>query len=139
MGTRGRKRKICYEAIIAFAILNPTMFQGEIAREFQTTQSRVSHILCRGGIKSLHRGRPLKKKRGQTDEQHKWEALHANQLDSIDGGQLLVARAHDTSVCHPTQLGSHRQFPSVPKDELPAEFFEAIKPKAAVKPKKNKQ
>ena len=67
------------------------------------------------------------------------EALHANQLDSIDGWQLLVARAHDTSVCHPTQLGSHRQFPSVPKDELPAEFFEAIKPKAAVKPKKNKQ
>ncbi len=54
------------------------------------------------------------------------EALHANQLDSIDGAQLLVARAHDNSVCHPTQLGQHKQFPSVPKDELPAEFYSAI-------------
>lgn len=64
------------------------------------------------------------------------EALHADQLDSTDGGQLLVARAHDSSVCHPTQLGTHRQFPSVQKDELPAEFYTAITPRVIAKQKK---
>jgi glycosyltransferase involved in cell wall biosynthesis len=62
-------------------------------------------------------------------------ALHAGQLDSVDGSELLVARAHDNSVCHPTQLGIHRQFPSVRKEELPAEFYSAIAPKAVAKPK----
>jgi glycosyltransferase involved in cell wall biosynthesis len=67
------------------------------------------------------------------------EALHRGQLDSVDGAELLVARAHDSSVCHPTQLGIHRQFPAVPKDELPAEFYAAIAPKVAAKPKPQKK
>ncbi len=66
------------------------------------------------------------------------EALAHDQLDSIDGGQLLVARAHDASVCHPTQLGMHRQFPAVPKEELPAEFYAAITPQIVAKPKRSK-
>ena len=56
------------------------------------------------------------------------EALHANQLDSTDGAQLLVARAHDDSECYPRQLGIHQQFPSVAKDELPPEFYAALTP-----------
>lgn len=66
------------------------------------------------------------------------EALNADQLDSIDGAQLLIARAHNTSTCYPTQLGSHRQFPAVPKQDLPAEFYLAIAPKAIAKPKSSK-
>lgn len=64
------------------------------------------------------------------------EALNAGQLDSCSGAQLLVARAHGTSVCPATQLGRHRQFPSVPKEELPAEFYAAIAPpQAKAKPR----
>jgi hypothetical protein len=53
---------------------------------------------------------------------------------------MLVARAHGDSVCHPHQLGNHRQFPSVPKDELPIEFYDAVSkpapaPKVVTKPK----
>jgi glycosyltransferase involved in cell wall biosynthesis len=63
------------------------------------------------------------------------EALNANQLDSIDGAELLVARAHGDSVCAHDQYGRHRQFPPVPKDELPAEFYAAIAPKVIAKTK----
>jgi glycosyltransferase involved in cell wall biosynthesis len=63
-------------------------------------------------------------------------ALAAKQLDSIDGSQLLVARAHNDSTCYPTQLGKHRQFPAVPKSDLPPAFYAAIKQKVvAAKPK----
>jgi len=63
------------------------------------------------------------------------EALNSNELDSIDGAELLVARAHGDSVCAHDQYGRHRQFPPVPHDELPAEFYAAIAPKAVAKPK----
>jgi glycosyltransferase involved in cell wall biosynthesis len=76
---------------------------------------------------------------GIEDYAFQGEALAANELDSVDGAELLVARAHDSSVCHPTQLGTHRQFPVVPKEELPAEFYAAIAPKAAVKPQPRKK
>jgi glycosyltransferase involved in cell wall biosynthesis len=66
------------------------------------------------------------------------EALRADQLDSIDGRALLVARAHHDSVCHPTQLGTHRQFPAVAPSTHPPEFFAAITPKVAAKPKRSK-
>jgi glycosyltransferase involved in cell wall biosynthesis len=72
---------------------------------------------------------------GIEDYAFQLEALNANELDSTDGAELLVARAHDNSACHPTQLGTHRQFPAVPKEELPAEFYKAIAPKAVAKPK----
>jgi glycosyltransferase involved in cell wall biosynthesis len=80
---------------------------------------------------------------GVEDYPFQLAALHANQLDSVDGAELLVARAHAGSLSFPTQLGKHRQFPAVHKDELPKEFYLAIAPKveapkAAAKPKKQK-
>jgi glycosyltransferase involved in cell wall biosynthesis len=72
---------------------------------------------------------------GIEDYSFQLEALNNNELDSIDGAQLLVARAHDSSVCHPGQLGIHRQFPSVPKEDLPAAFYAAIAPEVVAKPK----
>lgn len=54
------------------------------------------------------------------------EALHHGQLDSCNGEHLLVARARTDSMCAPTQLGVHRQFPAVATDELPREFYAAI-------------
>ncbi len=74
---------------------------------------------------------------GIEDYAFQLEALQHNQLDSVDGAQLLVARAHDSSVCTPTQLGVHRQFPAVPKHDLPAEFYTAITPKVIAKQKKS--
>jgi glycosyltransferase involved in cell wall biosynthesis len=62
-------------------------------------------------------------------------ALYAHQLDSVDGAELLVARAHSDSVCYPTQLGKHRQFPAVPKTDLPSQFYDAIAPKAVASTK----
>jgi hypothetical protein len=63
--------------------------------------------------------------------------LRAGQLDSTDGSALLVARAHNDSVCPPNKiLGTHRQFPAVPRTDLPKEFYAAIevaKPKAKAK------
>jgi glycosyltransferase involved in cell wall biosynthesis len=76
---------------------------------------------------------------GVEDYAFQLEALHNNQLDSIDGAELLVARAHNDSLCFPQQLGGHRQFPFVPKEELPAEFYVAIAPKPAAKPKLKSQ
>lgn len=55
------------------------------------------------------------------------EALHRNQLDSVDAGQLCVVRAHGSSLCAKNGLfGYHKQFPAVPKSDLPQEFFAAI-------------
>ena len=79
---------------------------------------------------------------GVEDYPFQLAALHANQLDSCDAKQLCVARAHAGSLSFPTQLGRHRQFPAVYKDELPKEFYQAIAPKVtaskATKPKKQK-
>lgn len=72
---------------------------------------------------------------GVEDFAFQQKALHNNELDSIDGAELLVARAHGDSMCHPTQLGTHRQFPAVPQDALPAEFYRAISPKVVARPK----
>lgn len=66
---------------------------------------------------------------GTEDYPFQLAALHANQLDSVDGAELLIARAHAGSLSFPIQLGKHRQFPAVPKDELPKEFYIAIAPK----------
>jgi glycosyltransferase involved in cell wall biosynthesis len=73
---------------------------------------------------------------GVEDYAFQHEAFENDQLDSIDGAELLVARAHNDSMCFPAQLGIHRQFPTVPKEELPAEFYNAIAPKAVAKPQK---
>jgi glycosyltransferase involved in cell wall biosynthesis len=52
-------------------------------------------------------------------------ALHLNQLDSCDAGQLCVARAHADSQC-PPQFG-HKQFPAVAKSDLPNQFYSDIR------------
>jgi hypothetical protein len=39
-------------------------------------------------------------------------------------------------MCFPAQLGIHRQFPTVPKEELHEEFYNEIAPKAVAKPQK---
>jgi hypothetical protein len=75
---------------------------------------------------------------GIEDFAYQAEALRNGQLDSRDGAELLVARAHNSSVCFPTQLGQHRQFPCVDKSELPLEFYAAIAPKVVAKPKRTK-
>jgi hypothetical protein len=76
MSVIGQKRKRSYEAIVAYAILYPLLFQSEIAKKFHTSQARVSRILCRGGIRTPHRGGiPIKHRPNQSDEQHKWETL----------------------------------------------------------------
>jgi hypothetical protein len=87
--SRGRKRRISYDAVISFAVANPTMLQAEIAIHFGTTQSRISHILCESGIRSLHRGRPLTPKPGQTEEQYKWEKLLHDSGLGMDRGLRL--------------------------------------------------
>jgi glycosyltransferase involved in cell wall biosynthesis len=51
-------------------------------------------------------------------------ARDAGQLDSCDAGNLAVARAHKDSKCPP--LFGHKQFPEVPRDSFPPEFFAAI-------------
>ena len=48
-------------------------------------------------------------------------ALATGQLDSCDGGQLLVCRVHGHNLVQ-KQLG-HRQFPAVDRSTFPPEFF----------------
>jgi glycosyltransferase involved in cell wall biosynthesis len=55
------------------------------------------------------------------------EAMHRNQLDSCDAGQLYVGRIHSSNTVDKRQyLGKHKQWPSVPRSEFPKEFFDAI-------------
>jgi hypothetical protein len=89
MADRGRKRKLSYEAVIAFAAANPTMIQAEIANAFATTQSRISHILREGGIHGVHSGRPLKQRPGQSDEEYKWEQILHDAGLGMDRGLRL--------------------------------------------------
>jgi len=51
-------------------------------------------------------------------------ALQLNAIDSQDGRQMVVARAHPDSTC-PPNLGS-KQFPRCPISEVPIEFLKAI-------------
>ena len=74
---------------------------------------------------------------GVEDYAFQHEAFENSQLDSIDGAELLVARAHGDSMCFPTQLGIHKQFPAVPQNQLPPEFYSAIAP-AVAKPQQKK-
>lgn len=69
---------------------------------------------------------------GVEDQIFSNEALHAGQLDSCDAGQLYVVRTHSTSQCPPGQLGTHKQFPAVPKEDLPHGFFSALEREKAV-------
>jgi len=56
------------------------------------------------------------------------EAMHRQQLDSCDAGQLYVARFHGSNIGGLTQnhFGRHKQFPAVERSEFPQEFFVAI-------------
>jgi len=54
------------------------------------------------------------------------EAAQADQLDSTDGAQFAVARAHRDSTC-PPQFGCS-QFPAVVPTALPDAFWRAVAP-----------
>lgn len=87
--SKGRKRRINYEMIIEFAELHPGMLQDEIASHFETTQSRVSYILCSSGKKGSHRGRPIKLRNGQTEDQFYWEKILHNYGLGLERGMRL--------------------------------------------------
>jgi hypothetical protein len=89
MSIRGRKRKLSYEAILAFAAINPTMLQADIASHFATSQSRISHILREGGVNGIHTGRPLTPKPNQTAEEQKWEKILHDAGLGMDRGLRL--------------------------------------------------
>jgi glycosyltransferase involved in cell wall biosynthesis len=61
---------------------------------------------------------------GVEDYYFQKEAAEAGQLDSTDAGQLCVVRSHRDSKC-PPRFGS-AQFPSVPRSELPQDFFTCL-------------
>jgi len=75
-------------------------------------------------LKSWWEKHPFPEDQAVEDLGFQQEALHRNQLDSCDPGQLCVARVHSSNVC-PKQLGA-RQFPAVSREALPKEFYFAI-------------
>ncbi len=86
---RGRKRCVDHDAVVAYAKANPSMYQADIAAHFGTSQSRVSCILRSAGVGGIQRGRPLKRRPGQDDEQYRWEQiLHEHGLGMERGGRL---------------------------------------------------
>lgn len=52
-------------------------------------------------------------------------ALAKDQLDSVDGEQLLVARVHSKNVCPKTSALGQRHFPAVERSAFPQDFFKA--------------
>ena len=90
---RGRKRKLCYKAIVTFALKHPTMLQEEIAKKYGTTQSQISGILQHGGIQGIRRGRPLTPRSCQSSEKQVWEkVLHDCGLGTDRGLRLGAKR-----------------------------------------------
>ena len=90
--SRGRRRTISYDGVIAYAVKHPLLLQSEIAKVFNTTQSRISYILCQSGVRSPHRGRPLKQRPGQTDEQYRWETMLHNFGLGMDRGLRMEGK-----------------------------------------------
>jgi hypothetical protein len=73
----GPARKFSHEAVVAYAIAHPTMFQAQIAAHFKTTQGRVSLILTSAGLHRRLIGKSPKLKPNQTEVEYEWEkALH---------------------------------------------------------------
>jgi hypothetical protein len=54
-----RRRTVDYKTLATYTLAHPEQTQGELARHFDLSQSRVSQILTHHGI-HRHRGRPPK-------------------------------------------------------------------------------
>ena len=96
MSNRGRKSKLNPDAVLKFAVSNPSMRQCEIAAHFGVSQSRVSHILREGGVLALHPGRPIKQRPEQTSEQYEWEKL----LHEVGLGMDRGLRLHGKRILY---------------------------------------
>jgi glycosyltransferase involved in cell wall biosynthesis len=78
-------------------------------------------------LKSWWEKHPFRNENGVEDRPFSDEAMHWNQLDSLDAGQLCVARVHGNNVIRKNGLlGHHKQFPEVERSAFPQEFFAAI-------------
>jgi hypothetical protein len=90
---RGRKRKVQHDAVVKYAKLHPDMFQTDIAAYFGVTQALVSMILRKAGVSGGWIGRPLKRKSGETEEEHEWEKkLHDAGLGMERGTRINKQR-----------------------------------------------
>lgn len=112
---KGRKRVVDYDAVIQHSKDNPSATHREIAQLFGTTAWTVGEILRQADIKGLHRGAPIKRKPGMSDDEYQWEkTLHAHGL-GMDRGMKVGGKPiyygydprkekpGDASVaCHPT-------------------------------------
>jgi glycosyltransferase involved in cell wall biosynthesis len=77
--------------------------------------------------KSWWEKHPFRTENGVEDRPFSDDAMHLNQLDSVDAGQLYVARIHSNNTINKQGLlGNHKQFPAVPKSDLPQEFYAVI-------------
>jgi hypothetical protein len=90
--SRGPRRKVNYEKVVAYAAKHPTMLHEAIASHFKTSTRTISRILCGHGVRSLRRGRPPKAKSGQTSEQHKWEKILHDAGLGMDRGLRLATQ-----------------------------------------------
>lgn len=90
--SKGRKRSVDYEAVIRYAQSNPAATQAEIAGQFGVTAWTVGEILRSANIKGIHRGAPVKRQPGMSDEEYAWEqTLHAHGLGM--GRGLKIGRS----------------------------------------------
>jgi glycosyltransferase involved in cell wall biosynthesis len=67
---------------------------------------------------------PFNSKAVGEDSDFSHSALRSKQLDSVDGSQMIVARAHSDSTC-PAPLGSS-SFPRVRLSDMPQAFLASI-------------
>jgi biotin operon repressor len=89
---KGRPRSHNYAEIVAYAAKNPELSQSAIAKHCGITQSMVSRILRVSGVEvdpHQRRGRSLVRKSGQTDLEHKWEAILHREGLGMDRGLRL--------------------------------------------------
>jgi hypothetical protein len=71
---RGRKRSISHQMVLVYAKKHPDSLQSEIGAHFGISQRSVSRILQQNGQnRGLYRGRPLERKRSQSEDEHYWE------------------------------------------------------------------
>lgn len=86
---RGAKQKVKHAIVVAFAVANERLTQSEIAKHFGLDQSRVCRILRKAGIIREQRGRPLKQRSSQSDEQFRWEQILHDHGLGLDRGMRL--------------------------------------------------
>lgn len=88
----GSKRQVDHDAILKYAIDNPTLMQWEVAEKCGTTQTTVSKILRAAGKIGDHHRRSIKRKEGQTEEEHKWEEILAREGLGMGRGSSINSK-----------------------------------------------